>query len=58
MSHKIDYQKCIDCGTCAASCPQKAIKEEKNKYRVDPKLCNDCGSCEKVCPQEAIKKEA
>lgn len=56
MPRKINYQKCVNCGACAANCPQEAIKEKDGKYEIDPNLCIDCGSCEEVCPQEAIKK--
>ena len=46
----IDYNKCINCGSCESVCPQGAIhfaKVKKNK-------CIGCGRCWKVCPRAAI----
>lgn len=58
MPHKINQEKCINCGACATNCPSQAIKQDENgQYKVDPKLCIDCGICETVCPQDAISLE-
>ena len=46
----IDYDKCVNCGSCEAVCPQGAIhyaKIKKNK-------CIGCGRCWRVCPRMAI----
>ncbi|MFH1392728.1 MAG: 4Fe-4S binding protein [bacterium] len=52
---KIDYNLCIHCGTCAAVCPQQAIKFEDNKPKINYDLCANCGTCADNCPVKAIK---
>ena len=44
---------CIQCGTCAANCPQGCI-EEGEPYRIQPEHCLHCGNCFENCPAEAI----
>jgi len=51
---RIDYEKCVKCGTCYAVCPFKAIKFKEGKPLVDPISCRGCGSCVASCPTEAI----
>ena len=46
----IDYNKCINCGSCEAVCPQGAIKYAK----VNKTKCIGCSRCLKVCPRSAI----
>ncbi len=45
---------CIDCGTCADSCPTSCIAEG-SPYVVDYTLCLNCGLCIEECPSEAIE---
>lgn len=47
--------KCSYCGLCAAVCPTKAIKVNKNDKSLsfDEKECNYCGKCVKSCPTAA-----
>ena len=44
---------CIQCGTCAANCPQGCI-DEGEPYRILPEHCLHCGNCFENCPAEAI----
>lgn len=53
MAHKIDAEKCVSCGCCAAACPAEAIAEG-TPYTIDPDKCLDCGACAGTCPNEAI----
>lgn len=46
----INYDKCINCASCEAVCPQGAIHYTK----VKKEKCIGCGRCEKVCPRQAI----
>ena len=46
----INYEKCINCGSCESVCPQGAIQYAK----VKKSKCIGCGRCEKVCPKMAI----
>ena len=42
---------CIQCGKCARTCPQGAIKQNaKGVYMVNKKLCTGCGKCVEACP--------
>jgi len=50
----IDYNKCINCGSCESVCPQGAIKYAK----VNKPKCIGCSRCWKVCPRFAISYEA
>lgn len=46
-------EDCVECGSCLAVCPVKAIKEGE-PYVINGK-CIDCGRCAEVCPVEAIR---
>ncbi len=46
---------CRDCGLCAQSCPQNAIRREEKEngqfeYISDPNKCIGCGICAGLCP--------
>ncbi len=45
-------QSCVKCGTCAESCPVKAISKE-NIGTADSKKCISCMRCVKICPHGA-----
>ena len=53
--YKIDYDKCLSCGSCAEQCPAEAIAmDEDSRYVINPEKCARCGSCAEQCPAEAI----
>ena len=48
---------CIQCGKCARTCKQGAIKQNNNgTYMIDKKLCTGCGECVEVCPMGVMVK--
>ncbi len=53
MMVKVDVEKCIGCGTCAADCPVFSIRVKDGKA-VPGKMCLECGHCTAVCKQKAV----
>ncbi len=49
--------ECIQCGSCAETCPVGAISEGESKFIVDPDQCVDCGACQDGCPVSAISEQ-
>ena len=61
---RIDLRACIDCGRCAAACPDKAVARYARgglvQYAVDASACRaaagrECTACSTACPVEAIE---
>jgi pyruvate formate lyase activating enzyme len=48
-------RKCINCGSCVASCPENAIESVEDVKKIDREKCNVCGECVDVCPAAALK---
>lgn len=52
---KIDGKRCVGCGKCAQSCPQKTIQMAGGKARIDLKNCIRCFCCHEMCPKHVVK---
>ena len=46
----INYDKCVNCGSCESICPEKAIHYAK----IKTSKCIGCSKCAKICPRGAI----
>ena len=56
MVYKINKEKCVGCGACAASCPEGVRMGKDGKAEIiDQGKLEKCGR-ESVCPLEAIEK--
>ncbi len=67
--HQLDYNKCIGCGLCGMTCPNKCIdyifpdgvdpRDKKNQRLRRPAIdwghCIFCGLCVEVCPTGALR---
>lgn len=56
---------CINCGLCKFSCPQDAIKLNRNAFNeytpiINSKKCTNCSLCYSICPNtpDKMKSEA
>lgn len=50
---KVDAQKCIGCGICAAQCPMDNIHITQNTAKASDR-CTMCYRCVNLCPRQAI----
>ena len=51
----IDKGKCIKCGLCENTCPNKSIKLKPGKFpEFYKQKCCFCRLCAKICPRQAI----
>ncbi|MDR0526796.1 MAG: 4Fe-4S binding protein [Spirochaetaceae bacterium] len=53
-------ESCSFCGVCAAVCPAKTIKidKEKKELSFNTENCSNCGKCVLSCPENAWKGES
>jgi len=50
---KVDYDKCIACGTCVKKCPSTVMEAIIKKKKTIPD-CFSCATCIESCPVNAI----
>lgn len=55
---RIDMEKCIGCGKCAADCFPCDIAITDGKAVPKDEKCIDCGHCVAVCPTDAVTMPA
>ena len=48
-------EKCIACGICVVSCPNKALRLDTSCVSIDDILCIRCGKCAEACPTLALE---
>ena len=56
----VDAKKCVGCGECARSCPQKTIdlipKKSGGRFaKIKRQKCIECFCCQELCPVRAVK---
>jgi flavodoxin/NAD-dependent dihydropyrimidine dehydrogenase PreA subunit len=51
---KINMEKCVNCGLCAANCPMNSI-DFSGATPVFKSNCFGCFYCEQICPEGAIE---
>lgn len=51
---RVDRAKCVGCGRCAESCPERIIRVEDGKASMPRKGCISCFCCQEMCPVHAI----
>lgn len=51
---RVDKEKCVGCGRCSESCPQKIIAITEGKAVIDTQRCISCFCCQEMCPAKAI----
>jgi uncharacterized Fe-S center protein len=53
---EISNETCNQCGDCIATCPEGALREQKDQQPLlDPVKCIGCGECQARCPEGAIR---
>src|SRR5512142_105490 len=48
-------KECIECGACAANCPEGAI-DLASSERVRHERCARCGRCAETCPGKGLRQ--
>lgn len=50
---RFDREKCVGCGTCLDTCPEKAL-DRGNPFFIDRGKCTLCSACVRECPSTAL----
>lgn len=50
----INYDICINCGTCVKYCPIGCIEKTDDGPKIDYTFCKGCGICATECTSNAI----
>jgi Pyruvate/2-oxoacid:ferredoxin oxidoreductase delta subunit len=53
---QVNQKKCLACGACICTCPNKAIDWKNGKAWIDWKKCKLALKCIPVCPVKAISR--
>lgn len=54
INFKIDEERCIQCGECAADCPAAVIAMDEFPQMINEDGCYRCQHCLAVCPTGAV----
>jgi nitroreductase/NAD-dependent dihydropyrimidine dehydrogenase PreA subunit len=54
LNFRIDEDRCIQCGECAADCPAMCISLDNGLPEINEKRCIRCQHCLAVCPTAAL----
>jgi len=54
---RVDREKCVACGICAAFCQFEALKLKNNRIEIDESRCLGCGVCVTKCKEGARSLE-
>ncbi|MFO7718385.1 MAG: nitroreductase family protein [Desulfohalobium sp.] len=54
LDFRIDEERCIQCGECAADCPALCISLDNGYPEITEKRCIRCQHCLAVCPTGAL----
>ncbi|MGM0575884.1 MAG: carbamoyltransferase C-terminal domain-containing protein [Myxococcota bacterium] len=52
---RVDPDRCIECGACAAVCPVDYLDAEGRPTTDDPDACIRCYDCVELCPTDALR---
>ena len=50
---KIDFNRCVGCGTCVKQCPMQNLRLEGSKVLAEGR-CTMCYRCVNICPKQAV----
>lgn len=50
------FEKCVKCGTCVKSCPEKALTlDQDSGISIYKRKCTLCEKCVEACPENALE---